>query len=52
MRYKALVSFAGAVTMSKGEIRNLTDSLVVSDLLEAKYIAPVETKKKTTETKK
>ena len=52
MKYKALVSFAGAITMAKGEIRNIADSLIVNDLLEAKYIAPVEAKKKTTATKK
>ena len=46
MKYKALVSFAGAVTMAKGEIREISDPLVIKDLTEAKYIAPAEEKKK------
>lgn len=48
MKYKALVSFAGAVSMAKGEIREISDSPTVDDLLSAKYIEPVEEKKKRT----
>ena len=48
MKYKALVSFAGAVSMAKGEIREISDSPTVDDLLSAKYIAPAEEKKKRT----
>ena len=48
MKYKALVSFAGAISMAKGEIREISDSPTVDDLLSAKYIEPVEEKKKRT----
>ena len=48
MKYKALVSFAGAISMAKGEIREIADSPTVDDLLSAKYIEPVEEKKKRT----
>lgn len=48
MKYKALVSFVGAVSMAKGEIREIADSPTVADLLSANYIEPVEEKKKRT----
>ena len=48
MKYKALVSFAGAISMAKGEIREISDSPTVDDLLSAKYIEPVEEKKNRT----
>ena len=51
MKYKALVSFVGAVSMAKGEIREISDSPTVDDLLSAKYIEPVEERKKRTVTK-
>lgn len=46
MKYKALVSFAGAVTMAKGEIKEIDNPLIVKDLLSAKYIEPVKDNKK------
>mgnify|MGYP004518915329 CR=1 FL=1 len=46
MKYKALVSFAGAVTMAKGEVKEIDNPLIAKDLLSAKYIEPVEEKKK------
>lgn len=51
MKYKALVSFVGAVSMAKGEIREIADSSIAKDLLSAKYIGAVEEKKKRTVTK-
>ena len=51
MKYKALVSFVGAVSMAKGEIREIADSSIAKDLLSAKYIEAVEEKKKRTVTK-
>lgn len=48
MKYKALVSFVGAVSMAKGEIREIADSPIIDDLLSAKYIEPVEERKKRT----
>lgn len=46
MKYKALVSFAGAVTMAKGEIKEIDNPLIAKDLLTAKYIEPVKENKK------
>lgn len=42
MRYIALVSFSGAISMHKGEIREISDSSLVNDLLKAGYITPYE----------
>ena len=47
MEYRALVSFGGLVSMRKGEVRELKDKEIVKDLLRAKYIEPLERKKKT-----
>jgi hypothetical protein len=44
MRYKALVSFVGAISMAKGEVRELPDSPNVNSLINAKYIEAVEEK--------
>lgn len=41
MKYKALVSFSGAVTMFKDETKEITDEAVVKDLLNAGYIMPL-----------
>lgn len=38
MKYKALISFAGKVSMRMGEVRELTDKPIIDDLLKAKYI--------------
>lgn len=43
--YKALVSFAGRVSMYKGQVKNLTDKDVIADLLHAGYIEEIEQKK-------
>lgn len=48
MLYKAKVSFAGKVSMTMGEVREISDPSIVEDLLKAKYIEEVkETQKKT-----
>ena len=39
--YKALVSFSGAVSMSKGEQKEISDEAIVADLLSAGYIEKV-----------
>jgi hypothetical protein len=49
--YRALVTFAGKVSMAKGEIKAITDKKVIASLLEAGYIEPVEEKKKPTKKK-
>lgn len=38
MRVKALKGFAGAISMRKGEIREIADDAVARDLLRAGYI--------------
>lgn len=44
--YKALVSFSGKVSMSKGEVREIKDNVIVEDLLRARYIEEVKPTKK------
>ena len=46
MRYRALVSFVGALSMAKGEVRDLTESPSVNSLINAKYIEVVTEEKK------
>lgn len=36
--YKALTSFAGVISMGKGETRDISDKSLVEDLLQAGYI--------------
>lgn len=38
MKYMALVSFSGLISMSMGEIREISDKAIVKDLLKAGYI--------------
>lgn len=52
MKYKALVSFGGKVSMHAGEVRELTEKEVINDLLKAGYIEKVETSRKPTRRKK
>ena len=46
MRYKALVSFTGTVSMAQGEVGEISDSSVVDDLVRAGYIIPFVADKK------
>lgn len=46
MRYKALVSFTGKVSMAQGEVGEISDSSVVDDLVRAGYIIPFVADKK------
>ena len=46
MKIKALVSFSGAFSMYKGEIRECDDELILKDLLLAKYVEEVKEKPK------
>lgn len=46
--YKALKTFSGKISMVKGEVRNIDDAEVVTDLLRAKYIVDLEEKRKAT----
>lgn len=42
MRYRALVSFTGLVSMAKDEVREISDLSIANDLLKAKYIEEVK----------
>ena len=44
MKIKALVSFAGAFGMRKGEVRECSDRATLRDLLHAGYIEEVKEK--------
>ena len=36
--YRALTSFSGIISMAQGEVREISDSALVKDLLDAGYI--------------
>ena len=42
MKVKALKSFTGAVSMSVGEVRNITDKVIANDLVNAGYVECLE----------
>ena len=42
MKVKALVSFSGLVSMRKDEIKEINDKNIVTDLIRAGYIEPIE----------
>lgn len=46
MLYKAIVSFSGNISMTSGQIREISDESLVNDLLKANYIIPYEADKK------
>lgn len=46
--YKALKTFSGVISMVKGEVRDIDNAEVVTDLLRAKYIVDLEEKRKAT----
>lgn len=41
MKVKALVSFAGAFSMYKGEVKECNDKFILQDLLKAGYVEKV-----------
>ena len=43
--YKAVVGFSGAITMKKGEVKEIKDKALVKDLLNAGYIVEVKPEK-------
>lgn len=53
MPYIACVSFSGVISMTKGQIGEITDSALIEDLTKAGYIIPYEAtdKKKPVEDK-
>ena len=46
MKYKALTSFAGKISMHQGEEREIADKDIISDLLKAGYIEKVKPEKR------
>lgn len=44
--YKALVTFCGKVSMAVGEVRDIEDKSIASDLLKAHYIEEIKPRKK------
>lgn len=46
MKVKALVSFAGAFSMYKGEEKECNDKVILQDLLKAGYVEEVKSRKK------
>lgn len=42
MKVKALIGFSGLVSMRKGEIKEINDKNIVTDLIRAGYIEPIE----------
>ena len=51
MKYKALVSFVGKISMAQGEERDFADESVISDLLRVGYLIPVKKAEVITEVK-
>jgi len=45
MKVKALVSFAGDVSMALNEIRDIKEKKILEDLLRAGYVEEVKSKK-------
>lgn len=45
MKIKALVSFSGAFSMSKGDVKECSDKAILQDLLKAKYVEEVKSEK-------
>lgn len=50
MKYKALVSFAGKMSMAKGEVREIEDESLANSLLQPHFIEKVEEAKTTPKT--
>ncbi len=42
MKYRALKSFSGAISMYEGEVKEITESYLINDLTKAGYIMPAE----------
>lgn len=40
--YKALKSFSGLISMAEGEVKDISDPIIVKDLVKAGYIEEVK----------
>ena len=45
MKVRAIISFAGAFSMGRGEEKECSDKAILQDLLQAGYIEEVKTEK-------
>ena len=52
MAYRATKSFSGALSMVKGEVREIEDGEIVKDLLRAGYIEDLSAKQKVVKSSK
>lgn len=48
MKVKAMTGFAGAVCMTAGEVRDISDGAIVKDLINAGYVESMEPEGKET----
>lgn len=46
MKYKALTSFCGVVSMVEGEVREISDLTIANDLIKAGYIEEIKPKRR------
>lgn len=46
MKVRAVISFAGAFSMGRGEVRECSDKAILSDLLQAGYVEEVKEEQK------
>lgn len=44
--YKALISFSGRISMTKGQVREIKEKEIIKDLLKAGYIEEIKSTKK------
>ena len=42
MKVRALIGFSGLVSMRKGEVKEIRDKAIVTDLLRAGYVEQIE----------
>lgn len=47
MKYKALISFSGKVSMAMDEVKEILDQSIAKDLVKAGYVIPLESEKPT-----
>lgn len=52
MRYKAIISFSGIVSMAMGDVSEITDTSIANDLLKAGYIIPLDEQSETKKAEK
>ena len=51
MKYRALISFCGKISMTADEEREISDKFAVKDLLDAGYIIELKAEKKSRQRK-